>query len=366
MFSVFYFFDFLLLFCRHFNMFIYSMRFRALIHKYTISIIYLSSNAYFSLLSSSSSSIFSTCKCHINCRLKDIDFHFVLFFYFQFFFLLTQIETHYEEEVNRCLQMPAEYNTVVVRAKVAQKMYESATKEIKICEKLVFEQHLQQQGWAAVMANLEDLTNEFKQRRTDFLNTINDYVEQRPNYLSYLESFQDDLTKLSTVPILNEILPSAHDDFHGFDEYFQDNVSLAGSAGARSAGSNRGATSSSSTTTTAGTNTQSDESSHSETGAAAQNAQQIGVEQQPTSDADAQPELESSDQKQQQRNLTLLQWISTKENHRSLTDMAEDCARVLKHFDDTAIKNIKGTIDQVLKNAEKVKYDVNVTCSRFN
>lgn len=247
--------------------------------------------------------------------------------------------------------MPAEYNTVVVRAKVAQKMYESATKEIKVCEKLVFEQHLQQQGWAAVMANLEDLTNEFKQRRTDFLNTINDYVEQRPNYLSYLESFQDDLVKLSTVPILSEILPSAHDHFHGFDEFFQDNVSLAGSAGAGSAGSNRGASSSSAAT-------QSDESSHSETVAATQNAQN-DVEQ-PATDTEAQAaagqELESSDQKQQQRSLTLLQWISTKENNRSLQDMAEDCSRVLTHFDETAIKNIKGTIDQVLKNAEKVMY----------
>lgn len=247
--------------------------------------------------------------------------------------------------------MPAEYNTVVVRAKVAQKMYESATKEIKVCEKLVFEQHLQQQGWAAVMANLEDLTNEFKHRTADFLNTINDYVEQRPNYLSYLETFQDDLTKLSTVPILGEILPSAHDDFHGFDEYFQDNVSLGGSAGAGSAGSNRGVTSSSSTTAA----TQSDESSHSGTVAAGQNAHIDG--EQPTTDAQAAgQELESSDQKQQQRSLTLLQWISTRENHRSLQDMAEDCSRVLTHFDDTAIKNIKGTIDQVLKNAEKVGF----------
>lgn len=248
--------------------------------------------------------------------------------------------------------MPAEYNTVVVRAKVAQKMYESATKEIKVCEKLVFEQHLQQQGWAAVMANLEDLTNEFKHRTADFLNTINDYVEQRPNYLSYLETFQDDLTKLSTVPILGEILPRAHDDFHGFDEYFQDTVSLAGSAGAGSAGSNRGVTSSSSTAAA----TQSDESSHSETVAVAQNVHADG--EQATTDAVAQAagqELESSDQKQQQqRSLTLLQWISTRENHRSLQDMAEDCSRVLTHFDDTAIKNIKGTIDQVLKNAEKV------------
>lgn len=30
--------------------------------------------------------------------------------------------------------------------------------EVEACEKLVHDQHLQQQGWAAVVANLEDIT----------------------------------------------------------------------------------------------------------------------------------------------------------------------------------------------------------------
>lgn len=242
--------------------------------------------------------------------------------------------------MNRCLTMPAEYATVVVRAKLAHKMYESATKEIKVCEKLVFEQHLQQQGWAAVMANLEDLTNEFKHRTTDFLNTINDYIEQRPNYVTYLDSFQEDLTKLSTVPILCELLPSAQSEFHGFDEYFKDNNSFTGStsAGSGASGSNK------ETSTTPAIK---DGTSQS----------QGPLESDGSLQSDAQPltgqELDLSDQ-QQSRSLTLLQWISTKENHRSLHDMAEDCTRVLSHFDDTAIQNIKGSIKHTLNNAEQV------------
>lgn len=227
------------------------------------------------------------------------------------------------------MQLPAEYNTVVVRAKLAQKMFESATKEIKTCEKLVFEQHLQQQGWAAVIANLEDLTNEFKQRTVDFTSTIDDYIGSRPSYLSYLESFQDDLQKLATVPILSEILPSAQEDFHGFDEYFNDTGSFAGSAGSG---------------TSANRATQSDESTTQSQGAAPAQAEQE-TESAATSD-------EAGDLKQS-RSLTLLQWISTRENHRSLQEMAEDCGRVLAHFDDTAIKNIKGTIKQTLSKAEQ-------------
>lgn len=233
---------------------------------------------------------------------------------------------HYEEEVNRCLTMPAEYNTVVVRAKLAHKMFESATKEIKVCEKLVFEQHLQQQGWAAVMANLEDLTNEFKQRTSDFLNTINDYVEQRPNYLGYLNTFHDDLNKLSTVPILNELLPSAQSDFHGFDEYLRDNNSFTGSSSG--SGNSRGSKSSDST-----------------------GGQSQKLPQEPN-DAQEDAVFELSEQ-QQTRSLTLLQWISTKENHKSLKDMADDCLKVLTSFDSNAIKYIKGTIKHTLDNAEQ-------------
>lgn len=232
--------------------------------------------------------------------------------------------------------MPAEYNTVVVRAKLAHKMYESATKEIRVCEKLVFEQHLQQQGWAAVMANLEDLTNEFKQRTSDFLNTINDYVEQRPNYLEYLNSFHDDLNKLSTVPILNDLLPSAQTDFHGFDEYFQDNASFTGSTSGSGASNSRASGSS-----TARKEIDSTSSANLE--------EQDGVAKKPTNG-----ELELSDQ-QQTRSLTLLQWISTRENHKSLKDMADDCLKVLTSFDENAIKYIKGTIKHTLDNAEQVQ-----------
>lgn len=231
--------------------------------------------------------------------------------------------------------MPAEYNTVVVRAKLAQKMYESATKEIKVCERLVFEQHLQQQGWAAVMANLEDLTNEFKQRSSDFLNTINDYVDQRPNYIAYLESFHEDLTKLSNVPILSELLPSAQSDFHGFDDYYEDNVSFTGSS---SGGS--GTSGNSGKDVRLGSSQR--QSSVSSTGATTNNNS---------------GELEICEQ-QQTRSLTLLQWISTKENHKSLQDMAENCKLVLSYFDEESIRKIRGGIKHTLENAERVSCNI--------
>lgn len=66
-----------------------------------------------------------------------------------------------KERVEGCIDMNPNYNTVVARAEMAQQLYEMAAKQLHICEKLVHDQHLQQQGWAAVVANLEDIANAF-------------------------------------------------------------------------------------------------------------------------------------------------------------------------------------------------------------
>lgn len=264
--------------------------------------------------------------------------------------------------MNRCLVMPAEYNTVVIRAKLAQKMCESATKEIKKCEKLVFEQHLQQQGWAAVMANLEDLTCEFKQRSQVILNTINDYLEKRPKYLDYLNIFPEDLMKLSTVPILNELLPWAQHDFHGFDEYFHDNVSYTGSTSADS-GTSVGGSSSNSRNRESLSGCDSggvvgDSSSQTQgqldtviptnaTAAAAAIATTTNKTQDKSSDS-------QTNEPQKTRSLTLLQWISSKENHKSLDEMAKHCSKVLSKFDDTSIQKVKDAIKRTIDIAEQV------------
>lgn len=260
-------------------------------------------------------------------------------------------EIHYEDEVNRCLKMPAEYNTVVIRAKLAQKMFESATKEIKKCEKLVFEQHLQQQGWAAVMANLEDLTNEFKQRSQVILNTINDYLEKRPRYLDYLNTFPEDLIKLSTVPILNELLPCAEHDFHGFDEYLHDNVSYTGSTSADSGTSVGGSSS----------NSRNRESlSGCDSGGVADSSSQMQGQLDTVISGNATNKIQDKSSEShtieppKSRTLTLLQWISSKENHKSLDEMAKHCSKVLTKFDDISIQKVKEAIKRTVDIAEQV------------
>jgi RB1-inducible coiled-coil protein 1 len=66
--------------------------------------------------------------------------------------IVPHIDTDLKSEVDRCLDLPAEYKTVVKRAQLAQNFLELAKEELHICDKLVHEQHLQHQGWMAVVS----------------------------------------------------------------------------------------------------------------------------------------------------------------------------------------------------------------------
>lgn len=90
-------------------------------------------------------------------------------------------------EVDACLELPPTYNTVVRRAQLAQQICEMGREELKMCEKLVHEQHLQHQGWTAVIANMEDITVEFEKKAEDYMKIFEEHMERRTAYKDYLE-----------------------------------------------------------------------------------------------------------------------------------------------------------------------------------
>lgn len=96
-------------------------------------------------------------------------------------------DTDLKAEVDRCLELRAEYKTVVQRAQLAQTFHDLGKEQLKFCDKLVLEQHLQHQGWMAVIANMEDITAEFQERCSDFDRVFNDHIEKRLEYKEYLE-----------------------------------------------------------------------------------------------------------------------------------------------------------------------------------
>ncbi|KAL1124093.1 hypothetical protein AAG570_001863, partial [Ranatra chinensis] len=115
-------------------------------------------------------------------------------------------DTDLKDEVDASLNLPASIKTVTVRSQLAQNMCELARQQAKICEKLVHDQHMQQQGWAAVVANLDDITAAFKQRSDIFEQSFKQHLETRDQFMSMLESFDIDMEMLGKIPILPALL----------------------------------------------------------------------------------------------------------------------------------------------------------------
>ncbi|XP_066538599.1 RB1-inducible coiled-coil protein 1 isoform X2 [Hoplias malabaricus] len=102
------------------------------------------------------------------------------------------IENEMELKVEESLMMPAVFHTVASRTQLAVEMFEVAKKLCSFCERLVHDEHLQHQGWAAIMANLDDCTLSYQKLLWKF----------ELAYTSYQQDFEDiklKLTKLGTA-----------------------------------------------------------------------------------------------------------------------------------------------------------------------
>uniref|UniRef100_A0AAZ3RBK7 RB1-inducible coiled-coil protein 1 n=1 Tax=Oncorhynchus tshawytscha TaxID=74940 RepID=A0AAZ3RBK7_ONCTS len=102
------------------------------------------------------------------------------------------IENEMELKVEESLMMPAVFHTVASRTQLAVEMFEVAKKLSSFCERLVHDEHLQHQGWAAIMANLDDCTLSYQKLLWKFDTA----------YMNYQQDFEDiklKLTKLGTA-----------------------------------------------------------------------------------------------------------------------------------------------------------------------
>ncbi|VEN38250.1 unnamed protein product [Callosobruchus maculatus] len=116
------------------------------------------------------------------------------------------IDPELEKRVRDHLDMPVTLQTVVKRTQLAQRLHELAEQLLRACERLVHDQHLQQQGWSAVVANLEDITVEFRKRAEVFELGFAEFMSEREAYLSFLKYFHSDLDVLQRIPVLSVLL----------------------------------------------------------------------------------------------------------------------------------------------------------------
>lgn len=115
-------------------------------------------------------------------------------------------DTDMMEMIESCMSMQPSLDTLVARTELAADLNEQASKQRETCEKLVHDQHLQQQGWAAVTANLEDLTRAFKNKSEMLLLAFNEFTKCKSRHEELLKKFGDDMKQLDAVPILPTLL----------------------------------------------------------------------------------------------------------------------------------------------------------------
>ncbi|XP_061550163.1 RB1-inducible coiled-coil protein 1 isoform X1 [Phycodurus eques] len=120
------------------------------------------------------------------------------------------IESEIQVKVEESLLMPAVFHTVASRTQLALEMYEVANKLSSFCERLVHDEHLQHQGWAAIMANLDDCTLSYQKLLLKFDTAYSTYQHD-------LEEIKFKLTKLGTavsvmarIPLLECLTRQSH------------------------------------------------------------------------------------------------------------------------------------------------------------
>ncbi|XP_077126605.1 RB1-inducible coiled-coil protein 1 isoform X1 [Ranitomeya variabilis] len=111
-------------------------------------------------------------------------------------------ENEMELKVEESLMMPAVFHTVASRTQLAVEMYEVAKKLCSFCEGLVHDEHLQHQGWAAIMANLEDCTHSYQKLLFKFDNAYSRYIQSVDDMKMKLTNLGTAVSVMAKIPLL--------------------------------------------------------------------------------------------------------------------------------------------------------------------
>lgn len=115
-------------------------------------------------------------------------------------------------EIEAVINLPPAFDTVVVRTQLAQEFCDRARQELRTAEALVHEQHLQQQGWAAVVANLDDMTRSLRNNAAGIEQELTEFLSSHQQHMELLESLEEDIVLLGKIPVLPALLSAEPND----------------------------------------------------------------------------------------------------------------------------------------------------------
>lgn len=91
------------------------------------------------------------------------------------------------EKIESCKSLLPTYNTVVARTEIAKQLVDLAKENYAACERLIHDQHLQHQGWSAVVANLEDNAQSLEAKCANFKETLKNFLQSRDSHYGLIK-----------------------------------------------------------------------------------------------------------------------------------------------------------------------------------
>ncbi|XP_012936638.1 RB1-inducible coiled-coil protein 1 [Aplysia californica] len=110
-----------------------------------------------------------------------------------------------KDRVADAVKLPVSFDTVTTRTKLAIQVRDNAGKILTFCNNEFKEQHLQHQGWSAVVANLEEIAQALQKTRSKFSKMFATFLPLREKHFSLLSNFQEVLELLSRIPLLKPL-----------------------------------------------------------------------------------------------------------------------------------------------------------------
>ena len=116
------------------------------------------------------------------------------------------VESELNEKVNASLKLDDAQSTVAIRATLAQEYVKASSEQTRVCEMLIHDQHLQHQGWSAVVANLEDLATDLRKHSERLSTEFAEYLEKRDEHMEVIDNFDEDIAVLHRIPVFPALL----------------------------------------------------------------------------------------------------------------------------------------------------------------
>lgn len=109
------------------------------------------------------------------------------------------------DSISEVVLLPATHETVSDAYKLAKETHECDASRMDASQRLIHDQHLQQQGWAAAIANLDDHLMSFKRRVDKFQNTCNIFLKTQVESKEMLSKVPEILNLLGRIPLLKSL-----------------------------------------------------------------------------------------------------------------------------------------------------------------